>query len=29
MTIRIVMAADTGGDLVQAGEISINYKSNN
>lgn len=29
MTIRIVMNADTGGDSVQAGEISLNYYANN
>lgn len=29
MTIRIVVAADTGGDSVQVGEINLNYLSNN
>ncbi len=29
LTIRLVMAADTGGDSVQVGEINLNYLSNN
>lgn len=29
MTIRVVLNADTGGDSVQAGEINLNYLSNN
>ncbi len=29
VTIRIVLAADTGGDRVQVGEINLNYLSNN
>lgn len=29
VTIRIVMAADTGGDRVQVGEVNLNYLSDN
>jgi hypothetical protein len=29
MTIRIVMTADTGGDSVQVGEISLDYLTDN
>lgn len=29
MTIRVVLAADTGGDSVQVGEMNLNYLSNN
>lgn len=29
LTIRVVLTADTGGDIVQVGEINLNYLSNN